>query len=176
LASFQLLEGFASFIALKRTLGSSSFLFDSWWSEFPGYFIALCLSFQLLFLMLFFSVRMGCSFSYRWSKLPAYFIALWFSFHLVFLKLVFFFFLVLMGSSYVLQGCLFFSLHLRQHWILLESFWFSLQIIYIVRFVFHFCRVLLLYRQNKMQSFKNQYVSIQLRLYTAGFCRIDPWT
>jgi hypothetical protein len=94
----------------------------------------------------------------------------------VFLKLVFFFFLVLMGSSYVLQGCLFFSLHLRQHWILLESFWFSLQIIYIVRFVFHFCRVLLLYRQNKMQSFKNQYVSIQLRLYTAGFCRIDPWT
>jgi hypothetical protein len=70
---------------------SSSFLFDSWWSEFPGYFIALSLSFQLLFLMLcVFSVRMGCSFSYWWSKLPTYFIALWFSFHSVFLKLVFF--------------------------------------------------------------------------------------
>jgi len=53
----------------------------------------------------------------------------------------------------------FFSLHLRQHWILLELFWFSLQIIYTVKFVFHFCRVLLLYRQNKMQSFRNQYVS-----------------
>jgi hypothetical protein len=69
---------------------SRSFLFDSWWSEFPSYFIALCLSFHFLFLMLFFSMRMGCSFSYWWSKLPAYFIALWFSFHPVFLKLVFF--------------------------------------------------------------------------------------
>jgi len=36
----------------------------------------------------------------------------------------------------------FFSLHLRQHWILIEPFSFSLQIIYTVRFVFHLCRVL----------------------------------
>jgi len=93
----------------REHLVSSSFLFDSWWSEFPGYFIALCLSFQLLFLMLFSSMRMGYSFSYWWSKLSAYFIALCFFFHPVFLKLVFFFFFpVLMDSSYVLQGCLFF--------------------------------------------------------------------
>ena len=69
---------------------SSSFLFDSWWSEFPGYFIALCLSFQLLFLMLFSSMRMGYSFSYWWSKLPAYFIALCFFFSSGVFKVSFF--------------------------------------------------------------------------------------
>jgi hypothetical protein len=31
-----------------------------------------------------------------------------------------------------------------QRWILLEPLWFCLQIIYIARFVFHLCRVLLL--------------------------------
>jgi hypothetical protein len=67
----------------------------------------------------------------------------------------------------------FFSLHPRQHWILLEPFWFSLQIIYTTMFVFQFCQVLLLYRRNKMQSFRNQYVSIQLRLNATGFCRVD---
>ena len=83
-------EGFASSIALKRTLGFQQLFV--WLLVIRIHMLFHCsLSFfSAALLMLFFSVRMGCSFSYWWSKLLAYFIALWFSFHPVFLKLVFF--------------------------------------------------------------------------------------